>query len=97
MDIRTLPGLDAWIGLQTIAGKEALHEKVGTWISDEVRLRQRSHEFAILQQTLKTKPQVEQQLRTSFQDLAALEPDLRAVVSEASDLEKEAFNELPVT
>jgi len=94
MDIRTLPGLDTWIGLQTIAGKEALHKKVGTWISDEACLRQRSHEFAILQQTLKTKPQVEQQLRTSFRDLAALEPDLHAVVSEASDLEKEAFNEL---
>ena len=94
MDVRNMSGVASWIGLQTVAGKAALDEKGASWTADIARLRQKSHEFAIMKQTLEDHPRLDQRLQEAFRDMAALEPDLQAVVSEASDLEKEAFNEL---
>lgn len=47
-----LDALGDYLGLISQSGKEALKDKTGLWISDLKRLKQRSHEFAILQEII---------------------------------------------
>jgi hypothetical protein len=69
-----------------------LKEKTGIWISDLNRLKQRSTEFAILQQIAKEgRLDI---LHPLFAELQTLEPEIAALTTKASDLELEAFNEL---
>lgn len=89
-----LGALGSWLGIQTEAGTSALKEKTGIWTSDIKKLRQKSSEFAILQEALKKNPELDSTLKEHFTNLKALEPELAALVSSASELEKEAFNEL---
>jgi len=86
--------LSDYIGIRTQAGRQALTEKTGTWVSDSKVLAQRSHEFTILQTRLTEAPPLSSQLEKDFEALHTLEPELDALVVKASDLETEAFNEL---
>ena len=91
MDVEAL---GTYLELATTAGREALEEKVDQWCSDRKRLKQQSYEFAILQRTLRGKPDLVGALDHQFSELRLLEPDLEALISEPSELETEAFNEL---
>jgi hypothetical protein len=87
-----LETLASHLGICTQSGKDALEEKTGIWISDLKRLKQRSAEFAILQRIAENdglRP-----LKSLFSELQTLEPEIAALVTKASDLETEAFNEL---
>ena len=86
-----LESLGETLGLVSQSAKEALKAKTGVWISDYKRLKQRSHEFAVLQELIKTKGL---SLDAQFQELKELEPEIEALTAQASDLETEAFNEL---
>jgi len=86
-----LQSLADHLGIITESGKEALKMKTGLWESDLKRLKQRSYEFAILQEILK---QDKVHLEPFFEELSELEPDIQTLTAEASDLETEAFNEL---
>ena len=80
------------LGILTQSGKDALSEKTGAWTSDLKRLKQKSAEFAILQQIAKEGGLTP--LHPLFAELNALEPEIATLVTKASDLELEAFNEL---
>lgn len=88
-----IEALASYLTVQTQAGKQALAEKTGQWSSDLSILRQKSAEFAILQQHLQ-KPVFAATLRQKFSELKELEPELDTLTVKASDLETEAFNEL---
>jgi hypothetical protein len=87
-----LEALANYLGILTQSGKDALKEKTGIWVSDLKRLKQRSAEFAILQRIATDDGLT--QLDPLFAELNALEPEIAALTSKASDLELEAFNEL---
>ena len=87
-----LETLATHLGVLSQSGKDALKEKTGTWTSDLKKLKQRSAEFAIIQGLAKEgKLDV---LHPLFTELKDLEPDIDALITKASDLELEAFNEL---
>lgn len=89
-----LDALAGWAGLQTAAGKAALAERTSKWCTDPTALRAKSYEFAALQHTLQTTPQLQETLATDFKTLAELEPDLEALCEPTSELEQEAYREL---
>ena len=84
----------SWAGIQTIAGRTALAEKTATWSQDPAVLRARSHEFAVLQQSLLDSPDTLLALKAKFVTLAGLEADLQSLCEPASDLEQEGYKEL---
>ena len=85
--------LSDYIGIRTKAGRQALKEKTGQWTSDVRQLKQKSYEFATLQQTLQNSSIIKE-LNLTFRDLSEMESELDTLVEKASDLETEAFNEL---
>jgi len=87
-----LETLATHLGVVSQSGKDALKEKTGIWISDIKQLKQRSAEFAILQQ-LVNEGKLDR-LYSLFAELKELEPEIEALITKASDLELEAFNEL---
>jgi len=87
-----LEALANHLGILTQSGKDALKEKTGAWVSDVKRLKQRSAEFAILQRIANEDGLTP--LYPLFADLKSLEPEIAALTTKASDLEREAFNEL---
>lgn len=86
--------LGSWIGIQTVAGQTALAEKTAMWTQDPAVLKARSHEFAVLQQTLHDSPGTALALQKQFATLARLEPDLQSLCEPASELEQEGYKEL---
>jgi hypothetical protein len=84
----------SWIGIQTVAGQAALAEKTATWTQDPAILRARSHEFAVLQQTLRDSPGLSLALQHRFATLGRLESDLQSLCEPASELEQEGYKEL---
>ena len=87
-----LETLASHLGVVSQSGKDALKEKTGTWTSDLKRLKQKSAEFAIIQQLAKEGKL--DRLQPLFSELKELEPEIDALITRASDLELEAFNEL---
>jgi hypothetical protein len=87
-----LETLATHLGVVTQSGKNALKEKTEIWTSDLKKLKQRSAEFAIIQGLAKEgKLDI---LHPLFTELKDLEPEIDALITKASDLELEAFNEL---
>ncbi len=84
----------SWAGIQTVAGRAALTEKTATWVQDPKVLKARSHEFAVLQQTLHETPALQKTLNAKFATLAKLETDLQSLCEPASELEQEGYKEL---
>lgn len=84
----------SWAGIQTVAGRTALIDKTATWSQDPAVLRARSHEFAVLQQSLLDSPNTLLALKAKFATLAGLEADLQSLCEPASELEQEGYKEL---
>lgn len=93
-DAVNIPELAAYLEITTQAGIAALKEKTGQWCSDPKTLKQRSYEFAVMQHLLHKSPALVGALDHQFSELHLLESDLKALTTEPSELETEAFNEL---
>ena len=89
-----IDAFSSWIGLETSATKEALHDRLQTWESDNVKLQYLKHKFSAFKQAFKEDPAFFPACKEIFKEIAQIETKLHELMKEESELEKETYGEL---
>jgi hypothetical protein len=89
-----IDSLATWLGIQSVAGRDALTRKCSNWHSDIASLQSLSYQFASVRAAQEQSPALCKEVADLLTQFAELEPELRKQLEPDSAMERESKGEL---
>lgn len=84
----------SWVGIQTQSGKDEFAKRAGQWVSDPGKLKAASRRFSSVQKSIGSDSTAKENIHDLFGEFAHIEPTIRELLNNVSELEKETYGEL---